>query len=137
LKQLAHRSDGDDLAVRQCRDAVADGIQAGEVVGDHEHRQPQSFLQCLDQRIEIARRNRVQARGWLVEKHNRRIERECAGQGHALGHASRQFGRKLLAVLWLQPDHFELGSGDLVHQCIRQHQIFAQGKLDILPHGER
>jgi hypothetical protein len=33
LKQIAHRSDGDDLAVRQRRDAVADGIQAGEVSG--------------------------------------------------------------------------------------------------------
>ena len=29
LKQFAHRSDGDDLAVRKCCDAVADGIQAG------------------------------------------------------------------------------------------------------------
>src|SRR6266436_8130700 len=36
LKQLAHRSDGDDLAVRQGRDAIADGIEAGEVMGDHE-----------------------------------------------------------------------------------------------------
>ena len=62
LKQFAHRSDRDDLAVRECCDAVADGIQAGEIMGDHEHRQPQRFLQCLDQDIEIARRDRVQTR---------------------------------------------------------------------------
>ena len=37
-KQFAHRSDRDDLAVRERGDAVADGIQAGEIVGDHEHR---------------------------------------------------------------------------------------------------
>src|SRR5438445_365952 len=41
LKQVAHRSDGDDLAVRQRRDAITDGVEAGKVVGDHEHRQPQ------------------------------------------------------------------------------------------------
>jgi hypothetical protein len=44
---------------------------------------------------------------------------------------------KLVAILRHQPDHFELRGGDLVHQRVRQHQIFAQRKLDILPHGER
>ena len=61
LKQVAHRSDGDDLAVGQRRDAIADGIQAGEVMGDHEHRQPQRFLQCLDQGVEIACGDRIEA----------------------------------------------------------------------------
>src|SRR5258708_23416365 len=136
LKQFAHRSDGDDLAVRQRRDAVADGIQAGEVMGDHEHRQPQCFLQCLDQDIEFARRNGIQTRGRLVEKHDRGIERERAGQRHAFGHAARQFGRKLVAILRYQPDHFELGGSDFVHQFGRHHQIFAQWKLDVLSNRE-
>src|SRR5258708_1070599 len=136
LKQFAHRSDGDDLAVRQRRDAVADGIQAGEVMGDHEHRQPQCFLQCLDQDIEFARRNGIQTRGRLVEKHDRGIERERAGQRHAFGHAARQFGRKLVAILRYQPDHFELGGSDFVHQFGRHHQIFAQWKLDVLSHRQ-
>jgi len=106
-------------------------------MGDHEHRQPQSFLKCLDQGVEIARRNRIQTRRRLVEKHDRGIERECTGQRHAFRHPARQFGRKFVAVLRQQPDHFELGGGNLVHQRVGQHQIFAQGKLDVLPHGER
>ena len=36
-----------------------------------------------------------------------------------------------------KPDHFELGGGDLVHQRSRQHEVLAQRKLDVLPHGER
>src|SRR6185503_19496350 len=68
LKQFAHRSDGDDLAVGQRSDAVADGIEAGEVMGDHEHREPQRLLQCLDQGVEIAGGNRIQPRSRLVEK---------------------------------------------------------------------
>src|ERR1700730_17431364 len=31
-KQLGHRPDGNDLAVGQCRDAIANGVQAGEIV---------------------------------------------------------------------------------------------------------
>ena len=106
-------------------------------MGDHEHGQPERLLQRLDQRVEIARRDRIETRGRLVEKHDRRIERERARQRHALGHAAGQFGRKLVAVLRPEPDHFELGGGDLVHQRIRQHEIFAHRKLDVLPHGQR
>ena len=137
LQQFAHRADGDDLAVGQRRDAVADGIEARKIMGDHEHRQPQRLLQGLDQRVEIAGGDRIQTRGRLVEKHDCGIERERARQRHALGHAAGQFGRKLVAVLRLEPDHFELGGRDLVHQRVRQHQIFAQRKLDVLPHRER
>src|SRR5271169_5426936 len=48
-----------------------------------------------------------------------------ARQRHALGHAARQFRRKFVAVLRQQPDHFKLGGGDLIHQRLRQHKIFA------------
>jgi hypothetical protein len=137
LKQFAHRSDGDDLAVGQRCDAVADGIEAGEVMGDHEDRQAQRLLQCLDQGVEIAGGDRIQPRGRLVEKHDCRIERERTRQRHALGHAAGQFGGKLVAVLRLEPDHFELGGRDLVHQGVRELEILAQRKLDVLPHRQR
>ncbi|MEA2909378.1 MAG: hypothetical protein QOJ15_1459 [Bradyrhizobium sp.] len=35
-EQLAHRADCNDFAVSERGDAVANGIQAGEIVGDHE-----------------------------------------------------------------------------------------------------
>src|SRR5258707_1394421 len=62
LKQFAHRPDRHYLAVSKGRHAVANGVEAGEVMGDHEHRQPQRFLQRLDQHVEIARGYRVEPR---------------------------------------------------------------------------
>src|ERR1700730_17818522 len=61
LTQLAPRSDGGALSVRQRRDAIADGIEARKVMGDHEYGQPQRFLQGLDQGVEIAGRDRIEA----------------------------------------------------------------------------
>ena len=106
-------------------------------MGDHEHGQPQRLLQRLDQRVEIAGGDRIEARGRLVEEHDLGIERERARQRHALGHAAGQLGGKLVAVVRRQPDHLELGDGDLVHQPLRQVEILAHRKLDVLPHGER
>jgi len=137
LQQFTHRPDRDDLAVGQRRHAVADRIEAGEVVGDHEHGQSQRLLQRLDQGVEIAGGDRIEPRGRLVEKHDRGIERERARQRHALGHAAGQFGGKLVAVLRPQSDHFELGRRDLVHQRIRQFEVLSQRKLDVLPHRQR
>src|SRR5487761_2284444 len=137
LKKFMHRSDGDDLAVGQRRNAITLGIHAGEIMGHHEHRQAQRSLQGLDQRVEIAGSDRIKARGRLGEKNDRRIERPRAGQRHTLGHAARQLGGKLVGVLRRQADHFKLGDRDLVHQRLRQRQIFAQRELDILPHGKR
>src|SRR5688572_13857619 len=53
LKDVRHRTDGDDLTRCQCGDAVADGVQTVEVVRDHEHRQAKGLLQRLDQRVEL------------------------------------------------------------------------------------
>ena len=58
-KQLAHRPDGDDLAVGERGNPVADGIEAGEIMGDHEHREPQGLLQGLYQGVEIAGGDRI------------------------------------------------------------------------------
>src|SRR3974377_2561038 len=67
LKKFMHGPDRDDLAIRQRRNAVANGVEAGEIMGHHEYRHPQRFLQGPDQRIEIARRDRGQSRGRLIE----------------------------------------------------------------------
>ena len=95
---------------------------------------PSVFCSVL---IKIAGGNRIEPRGRLVQEDDRGIERQRAGQRHPLGHAARQFGWKLVAVLCGKPDHFKLGVGDLVHQGFRQVEIFAQGKLDVLTHGQR
>ena len=88
MKHLVHRSDGDDLTGCQRRDAIADGVQAVEVVRHHEHCQAERLLQCLDQRIEFGGSDRVKARRRLVEENDFRVESKCAGKCHPLGHAA-------------------------------------------------
>ena len=55
------RTGGDDAAFGQHRDAVADRVQAVEIVGDHEHRQAQRPLQRADQLVEFGGADRVEA----------------------------------------------------------------------------
>src|ERR1700738_5452495 len=74
MEQLAHRTDRNDFAVSERGDAVADGIQAGKIMGDHEDGQSECFLECLDQIVEVARRYGIQPRCGLVEKHDCGVE---------------------------------------------------------------
>src|SRR6185295_2268625 len=65
------------------------------------------------------------------------IERERARQRHALDHAAGEFGRIAVGDLGPQTHHAELGHHDLVEQPLRNLEIFAHRKLDVLPHRER
>jgi hypothetical protein len=47
------------------------------------------------------------------------------------------FGGKAVGNLGPQAHHAELGHHDLVKQPLRHLEIFADRKLDILPHGQR
>ena len=88
MKQFAHRADRNDFAVGKRGDAIANGIQAGEIVCHHEDGQSECLLECPDQIIEVPRRDWVQSRCRLVEKHDGRVERERARQRNALGHSA-------------------------------------------------
>ena len=112
--------DGDDLAVAEHRDPVADGEQAVEIVRDHEHREAERFLQRGDEIVEIAGRNRIEARGRLVEEDDLRIERERARERHALGHAAREFGGVLVGGVLRQSDQLQFLRGQPVHHVLRQ-----------------
>src|SRR6202022_1129183 len=56
---------------------------------------------------------------------------------HALDHAAGEFGRKTVGDFGAQSNHAELGHRDLVEQSLRDVEIFAHRKLDVLPHAER
>ena len=88
-------------------------------MGHHENGQPQSALQSRDQTVELARPNRIEAGGRLVQEHNLRIERQRARQRHPLGHAAGQFRGEFVANAGVQPDHVELGYRQLVEQVLR------------------
>jgi len=75
-EQFAHGADGHDFTVSECCDTVANRIQAGEIMGDHEDRQPKRRLQCLDEFIELARRDGIETGCRFVKKHDGGIERE-------------------------------------------------------------
>src|SRR4051794_17240086 len=106
-------------------------------MGYHENGQAQSTLQGAHQFVEIAGADRIEAGGRLVQEHQFRIERERARQRHALDHAAGQFRGKTVGDLRLQADHAKLGHHDLVEQPLRDLEIFAHRKLDVLPHRER
>src|SRR6478735_7847192 len=134
---IGNRSCCNDLAVPEDGDAVARGIKTVEIVGYHENGQPQSTLQGAHQLVEVAGADRIEARGRFVKEHQFGIECEGARQRHALDHAARQFRRKTIGDFGLQTHHAELGHHDLVEQPLRDLEIFAHRKLNVLAHCER
>src|SRR5690242_8287859 len=59
LEDIGQRPERRDPAVGERRDAVADGGQRIEVMRDHEDGEAQRALQRPDQRVELARRDRM------------------------------------------------------------------------------
>ena len=122
-----HRSFSHHLAVGKRRDAVADGIEAVEIVGDHEDGEAKGLLQSSDQRVEVLSRDRVKAGSRLIEKDKFRIERECACERCALRHPAGNFRRVLVAIPNAQSDHFELGGRQLIKQLLGKFQVSRNG----------
>ena len=127
---------GDDLAVGERGDAVADGIEAVEVVGDHEHRQAERLLQRRDELVEFGRADRIEAGGRLVKEQNLRVERQRAGEGSALDHAAGEFRGKFVGGIRAKAHHGDLEPCEIIHQWLRQIEIFAHGNLDVLGDGQ-
>ena len=87
--------------------------------------------------VEVAGGDRIEAGGRLVEEDDLRIERQRAGERHALGHAAGKLGGKLVGVARREADHLELGDGDLVHQPLGDVEMLAHRELHVLAHGQR
>src|SRR5258708_22429694 len=136
-KQIVHWTNGDDSALAERGDAVANNIQAGEIVRDHERRQTKRLVQRLDKGIEVARGDRVQTGRRLVEKHDRGVECQRARQRNPLRHPAGKLGWKLVAVLRRQTNHLELSGRNFIHQRVGKHEILAQRKLNVLANGQR
>src|SRR4030081_715775 len=134
---VGHRSCCYDFTVPQNGYAVTSGIKTVQIVGYHENGQAQSALQGPDQIVAAAGADRIKARGRLVEEDQFGIERERAGQRHALDHAARELRGKTVGHFGAQSHQNELGDRDLVEQPLRDVEIFAHRKLDVLSHGER
>jgi len=77
----------DGLIGKRC-DAIANRSQRVEIMCDHEDGEAERLLECPDQRIELARGDRVESGGRLIQKQEGGIKRQRTSQCHALGHAS-------------------------------------------------
>src|SRR6516165_6650512 len=66
-----HSCDGtfsDNFTISEGGDAVADCVETIEIVSHHKDGQAERLLKCLDKRVEVAGRDRIEARRRLVEK---------------------------------------------------------------------
>src|SRR5882672_4272017 len=106
-------------------------------MGYHENGQPQSTLKRADELVEVAGADRVEARGRLVQEDQFGIERERPRQRHSLDHAAGKLRRIAIGDFGAQAHHAEFGHHDFVEQALRELEIFAHRKLDVLPHRER
>ena len=115
------------LAVGQRGDAVADRVQAVEVVGDHEHGEPERLLQRPDQRVEVAGGDRIEARGRLVEEHDLRDRARARGRAPRAWSCRRTARRETCRRRRrVEPDHLELGHRHLVASAPRDRSRYSR-----------
>jgi hypothetical protein len=97
---------------------------------------PEGLLQGPDQPVEIGGRDRIEARGRLVEKTISGSSASARASADALGHAAGQFGGKFVGVVRAEADHFELGHR---HSFIslRQRREIRASETARSAHGQR
>ena len=103
----AGRAEGQDPAVVDDRDAVAQLVGLGHVVGREEDRPPgHGRLPGEDQLADRAGGGDVEAERRLVEEEDPRVVEQAAGEVHLLALAGRQRADPLLALL-AEPDRVD------------------------------
>ena len=123
------------LPLAEHGDAVADRVEAVEIVGDHEHGQPQGRLQGRDELVELAGADRVEAGGRLVEE-----------QTPGSSASARASAARLIMPPESSEGSFSAASGGrptsrssaspVRAQRRRDVEVLAHRRLDVLPHGE-
>src|SRR5262245_21791750 len=71
---------------------VADGEDAGELMGHHRDRGAEAVPQLEDQIVQHARTDWIEAGRWLVEEQDLRVERHRASEPGSLAHAAADLG---------------------------------------------
>ena len=113
--QLVAVGELDGLAEVHHHHPVGDVAHDVEVVGDEDVREPELFLQVLEQ-VEDLRLNRdVERRDGLVAEDELRVDRERAGDADPLALAAGELVREPVVVLGVEADDLE----ELLHAALR------------------
>ena len=113
---------------------VADGEDARQFMGDHDHGGAETVAKLSDQIVEQRGRHRVQSGRRFVEKQQFRIERQGPGHAGAFAHAAADFRR----VVVLEPgetDERQLERHEVADVLARQIGVFAERQGDVLGEG--
>src|SRR5262249_55793218 len=106
-------------------------------MGYHKNSHRRSLLQGQDELIEVTGADRIEAGSRFVEEEDFRIERQSPRERDTLDHAAGKFRREFPVYVRLKPDHFQLGDGYFGHQTVRNIEIFADGKFNVLADRQR
>ncbi len=124
----AGRALGDKLARDHHSQAIA-LFRFLKIVSGHEDRRA-AIGQPIDHRPERAPRQRIDARGRLIQKENVRLMHNCSAEGHALLPSSRQAARDLV-LLSLEPRKGK-HPANLFFAVLIRHAVDARKEIEVL-----
>src|SRR5258706_4193307 len=128
---LLEGADELEPALVEERDPVGDRARHDDVVRDDDRRRADAVVDVDDELPDLLGSQRVEPRRRLVVEDDLRLERDRAGERHALAHPAREL-RGHLALRAGQADHGELlrhGLGDLPGRLLR---VLLQREADVL-----
>src|SRR5262249_55068394 len=115
---------------------VGNGENAGQLVRDDDEGGAEGVTKLQDEFIQVARADRVETGGRLVEEQNVRVQREGAGQPGALAHAARNL-RRIVVLKAFQTDEGQLKPGDGANFVRRKISVFTEHQPDVLRESHR
>ena len=137
LDQFAHRRIANHALLAKKRHTVGRLPQRIQVMSHHHHGQAQRLLQLHHQIIKGAGADRIQTGGRLIQKQQRRIQRQRPGQRGALEHAPAEFARQLDRRIRRQARQGDFQIGDFGDLPRRQAGMLAQRHGHVLTHRQR
>ena len=131
--ELQRAADLLDLAVVHDRDVVGDGHRLLLVVGDQDGGDVDLVVQAAQPLAQLRADLRVERAERLVEQQHARLDRERAGERHALALAARELARVALVVAGEADDAEQLvdALADLVLRALAD----AHAEGDVVAHG--
>src|SRR5947209_20323183 len=129
-KQLGAVGDFNDLAEIHDRDAPADMLDDGYIVGNEQIGKPELLLQIAEQVDDLRLNRDVERRNRLVADDEPGIERQRAGDADALALSTREFVRETVERLGPEPDLAGQHLDPVVEGAAPRDTVILQGLAD-------